>query len=479
MTVRGRRIGAAVVAGTVAVLLAIGVLSGAVGAAGQWGLRASGLWVDGGASTIPPSLFSGPPSAPSSSASAATTAPSPVLGAPSTGAAPAAAAVAARLAQVDRKDVGRLGAYVVDVVSGEALYDSAGRTPMTPASTMKLITTVAALDALGPYHRFTTSVVSPQPGQLVLVGGGDPYLLTTADAAHPDRATLTQLASLTAAALAAQGVTSVSLGWDASLFGGPGWNPTWPQRYGDEVATTSALWVNGARTRKVNPGPRDANPAQVAAVAFAGELAKVGITVTGAPAAVAAPVAGATPIAQVRSEPLETIVESVLRNSDNDAAEVLFRQVAVAAGGDGSITAASAAIRARLTTLGVWVDGATIVDGSGMSRNNQVPPELTARIMVLGLSEAHPALRSLVTGLPVAAADGSLRSRYFSAGTEAGRGIVRAKTGTLTQVHALAGYTHTDSGRLVAFAFVVNDGQDFADRVFLDRITSALTACGC
>jgi len=465
-----------VVVGAVALLLVIGVLSGTLGAAGRWGLYATGLWVDGGASTLPASVLSGAPTTTTPTPTAA--APSPVLGAPSTGGAPDAGALKKMLAGVDRTDVGRVGAEVVDVATGTSLYGSGGATPMTPASTMKLLTTVSVLSALGPDHRFSTTVVSPEPGRLVLVGGGDPYLITAADPSHPDRATLSELAARTATALKAQGLAKVALQWDASLFAGPGWNPTWPEKYGDEVATTSALWVDGARTQKVNPGPRDADPAKAATEAFAAALRKEGITVAGTATPTTAP-KGATAVAEVESEPLETIVEAVLRTSDNDAAEVLFRQVSVAAGGNGSIKASVAAVQAELVRLGVGADRTRIVDGSGMSRDNAVPPALTAGIMVLALSEDHPELRSLVTGLPVAAADGSLRSRYFSSGTEPGRGVVRAKTGTLTKVHALAGYTRTESGRTVAFAFVVNGGDDFSDRVFLDRITAALTSCGC
>ena len=477
MPVPRRRVVGGVVAGAVALLVAIGVLSGAFGAAGRWGLYATGLWVDGGASTIPASALSAPPTTATPTPSAA--APSPLLRAPSTGDPLDAAALKRVLAGVDRTDIGTVGAQVIDVASGTVLYGDRASTPLTPASTMKLLTTVAALATLGPDHRFTTGVVATEPGHLVLVGGGDPYLATKADAAHPDRATLADLAARTATALRAQGLAEVSLDWDASLFAGPGWNPTWPEKYGDEVATTSALWADGARTQKVNPGPRDADPARAAASAFAAALRKQGIAVTGKGAAVTVPRTGVDTVAQVESESLETIVETVLRNSDNDAAEVLFRQVSVATGGNGSIKASAAALQAELTKLGVWVDRTRIVDGSGMSRDNAVPAELTVRIMALGLSDDRPELRSLVTGLPVAAADGSLRSRYFSSGTEAGRGVVRAKTGTLTKVHALAGYTRTASGRTVAFAFVVNGGDDFSDRVFLDRITSALTSCGC
>ncbi|MFW6597695.1 D-alanyl-D-alanine carboxypeptidase/D-alanyl-D-alanine endopeptidase [Propionibacteriaceae bacterium Y2011] len=480
-TPRPRRLVAGVVALALAVLLALGVVSGAFSTAATRVLYGTGLWVDGGASTVSPGTFDEPTptAAPTTEPPSA---PPPVLPAATSGPEIDPQGLAARIAAVDRTDVGRVGGVVFDGTGG-VLYDSGGNTPMIPASTMKLLTAVGVLDTLGPGHRFTTSVVRATPAgadappHLVLVGGGDPYLLTRADPDHPNRASLELLAKEVADALKTEGVTTVTVGHDATLFAGPGWNPTWPSRYGDEVAATNALWVDGARTEKRNPGPRDADPAAAATKAFVAELARAGITAT-AGAAEQAP-ADATPVAEVRSESLDVIVESVLRHSDNDATEVLFRHVGRADGRSGSIADAQQALRERLTELGVWVDGTRIVDGSGMSRENAIPARVVAGIVLLGLDDARPQFRSLLTGLPLAAADGSLRGRFFSPGTEAGQGVVRAKTGTLTKVHALGGYTRTASGRTVAFAFIVNDGEPFPDRVFLDRVTSAVTACGC
>ena len=86
----------------------------------------------------------------------------------------------------------------------------------------------------------------------------------------------------------------------------------------------------------------------------------------------------------------------------------------------------------------------------------------------------------MLTGLPVAGVEGSLRTRYGDDQSLAGRGVVRGKTGTLTGVHALAGYLRTAGGSLLAFAFVVNGAEnDFAAKVWLDRVSAALSRCGC
>src|SRR5699024_10654658 len=205
---RARRVVTAVAAAVVAVLVAVAVLSGAAGRAGRAALHGTGLWIDGGASTVPPTLFSPSPT-PTPTRPPPGGDPGPVLGAVSPGDPVDAEALDRRIADVPREDVGKVGAVVLDGETGKQVHASRATTPMTPASTMKLLTSVAALDAFGPGHRFTTSVVAPEPGALVLVGGGDPYLRTRAEPAHPERASLDVLAARTAARLAAAGTTSV------------------------------------------------------------------------------------------------------------------------------------------------------------------------------------------------------------------------------------------------------------------------------
>jgi D-alanyl-D-alanine carboxypeptidase/D-alanyl-D-alanine-endopeptidase (penicillin-binding protein 4) len=179
--------------------------------------------------------------------------------------------------------------------------------------------------------------------------------------------------------------------------------------------------------------------------------------------------------------PLDLIVSEVLLHSDNDGAEVLFRQVAVASGTVGSITAAQSAMQTRLVTLGLWRDGMRIDDGSGLSRANLASPTVLALAVAKGFNDAR--YRALADGLPTAAADGTLHARYDDPTTEgAGRGAVRAKTGTLTGVHSLAGFTRTADGGLVVFGFVANDvvpEKALAARDWLERVTSVVAACGC
>ena len=181
------------------------------------------------------------------------------------------------------------------------------------------------------------------------------------------------------------------------------------------------------------------------------------------------------------SLPLDLIVQELLLHSDNDITEVLFRHVAIAAGRPGSSADAAVAVQARLETLGLWTAGMRLDDGSGLSRGNLVTPRALAKAIALSLSD--PTYRAIATGLPTAAADGTLGGRFDDPVTEgAGRGVVRAKTGTLTGVHSVNGFTRTADGAVVAFAFVANDvvaNGDLAARDWLERVAAATTACGC
>lgn len=460
-----------------------GTATGFFGSVAERGLYSSGLWTDGGASTISPGTLDEPPSptrrASPSPSPTAKNLPSPVLAAAAAGPVPSAAKVAARIRAVDDGDMG--GSYtgeVADLTTGKVLFAHKASTPYIPASTMKLLTGTSALSLLGPEHEFATTVVRPGKRQIVLVGGGDPYLSSKPDRNHPERASIKELAASTAANLKRTGGSTVSLRYDASLFSGPAWNPRWPDTYADQVTPVSALWVDEGRTAGGSPGPRVTDPAADAADTFAAALTKQGITVSSVKAGRATK--GVKKVAQVRSAPLEQIVQQLLLNSDNDAAEVLLRQVALASGRSGSSANGVRAVRARLTKLGVWDADARINDGSGLARQTTVPADLLVDVLRVAASPKHPELRGVLTGLPVAGVEGSLRARYDDTQTRVGRGVVRAKTGTLSKVHALAGYLRTADGSQVAFAFVVNDADDdYAAQVWLDRVGAALSRCGC
>lgn len=485
-----KRIAVALTCMVVVGALAVGVVSGVLGAAAQTGLYASGLWSSNGPSTLPPGALD-PTSRASASPEPKTT---PSAGATSaTEKLPVGVLVPAKSqGRVDRAALKALikgvrvsdatGSYsgsVIEMGTGRVLFDHEADQPRIPASTMKLLTSTAALSILGPEHRFTTSVVAAESGQIILVGGGDPYLARkNVSGRTPERASIVDLARATQRVLIKRKVSNVKLGYDASVFSGPAWNPLWPTSYGDQVTPTSALWVNEGRLNGGSPGPRSGHPAEEAGKVFAAELGKRGIEVTSVGKARAK--ISAKPLASVSSMPLERIVEQLLMSSDNDAAEVVFRQAAIGAGGSGSIVAAQKAVRAELITLGIWDKGTTITDGSGLARETKVPADSMANLIRAAGSAKRPELRSVLTGLPVAGVEGSLRNRFLDNESRAGRGLVRAKTGTLREVHSRAGYVRTRDGSLLAFAFLINNAEnEYNAVVWLDRVTAAISTCGC
>jgi D-alanyl-D-alanine carboxypeptidase/D-alanyl-D-alanine-endopeptidase (penicillin-binding protein 4) len=389
-----------------------------------------------------------------------------------------------------------VSALVADPVTGRVLLSEQGSQSSTPASTEKLVTSLAALAVLGGGARFSTRVVhGATPDRVILVGGGDPTLAVNAFPAsdYPKPATLAALAAATARALKAQHRTTVSLGYDTSLFTGPPLAPGWPDNYvstGNVTPIVSLevdqgrLGLAGAPEDSDDPynlRPRSTDPAAVAASAFAALLTADGIGISGTPVTQTAP-PRAPAIASVSSPPLSAIVEQMLQESNNVVAEELARQVAVATGQPASFSGAAAAVTAELRRLGV-TGGLSMVDGSGLSPQDAIAPATLVKVVELAM--ARPGLRALLAGLPVAGFSGTLHAgqSVFSAIGGAALGTVRAKTGNLDTVTTLAGLVSDQGGTTLVFAFM-------ADRVpaaamlrqaasAIDEAAVALAACGC
>jgi D-alanyl-D-alanine carboxypeptidase/D-alanyl-D-alanine-endopeptidase (penicillin-binding protein 4) len=385
---------------------------------------------------------------------------------------PDADKVLARLAKVSRSGIGASGITVLSD-TGTEVAERSGDKALAPASTMKVLTSLAALDLLGADHTFRTQVVSPAKGKLVLVGGGDPLLTDKQSKSAATPASLAALAKATATALAAQGVKKVSLGYDAGLFAGPDYSPLWKKTWRVYLSRVSPLVVDEGR---FNPWQSHPKPALTAAKAFAARLEAAGIKVTGVRPAQAAQ--DATEVAAVESAPLETIVRRTLKVSDNLAAEVLARHVALATGAEPSFTGAAGAVRTWLVEHDLWTGGMKIMDGSGLSARSRVTPSALAKAVVLSLNT--PALGAVAAGLPVAGRTGTLENRFNDAAERIGRNNVHAKTGTLPGISALAGYLTTEDGDRLVFAVIANGarGQTTAYN-WLDRTAAALVRCGC
>jgi D-alanyl-D-alanine carboxypeptidase/D-alanyl-D-alanine-endopeptidase (penicillin-binding protein 4) len=455
------------------VLLTV-VLCLAVGAGAFFGTRA-GLGPRTVAARPTPTVTPTPTPTPSALASATLSPPSaaPVALTPL-----AAAAVAAELAAPLRSRA--LGSSVLaevrDADTGQVLFARGSSIAAAPASTAKLATAVAVLTVHAAADRITTSVVAGSvPGEIVLVGGGDPTLSAAAPGVAPPYDDAARISTL-AAALRTSGRPVTKVVVDDSRFTGPSVSPSWQR---EDVPTSyesavTALMADGGRA---TPGAivRSSTPDIAAGDALAADL---GLT----PAAVSrgTALAGATVLTSVQSATYGELVEQMLQQSDNVIAECLARQVAIAEHQPASFLGAAAAVRSVLAGLGVAI-GAGMTDGSGLAPGDRLSPAVLTAILRLALSDARPGLSAVITDLPVAGWDGTLATRYVSGPARVGAGLVRAKTGTLTSVSTLAGIVTTTSGHVLVFSFVANAvGVTAADttaaEAALDVLASALVA---
>lgn len=391
-----------------------------------------------------------------------------------------------------KKDLGKHVLGAVAPLEGRGATYLLGQGVATPASTTKVVTSTVALFLLGAEHTFETTTVLQGGGktpELVLVGGGDPFLLSGQDALWgtstpatyvPEKADIATLARRTARELRADGVTRVRLGYDDSLFSGPAVNPEWEPDYIPDgvVSPITALWVDEGRD-PIGYG-RVADPSLSAAGVFAAALKANGITVAGSATHVVAG-SSATDVAAVESPPLAQIVQRIIEVSDNEASEVLLRHIGLASVGEGSSDAGQRGVEKVLEANGVAMRGSVLYDGSGLSRNSVMSPQLLLDVLRFAADDKQPDLRPVISSLPVAAYTGSLADR-MGEGAPSGRGRVRAKTGTLTGVTSLAGIAVDLDGNLMVFALMadkVPPPRSGMAQTAMDNAAAALGACHC
>jgi D-alanyl-D-alanine carboxypeptidase/D-alanyl-D-alanine-endopeptidase (penicillin-binding protein 4) len=423
--------------------------------------------------------------------------PTPVLKAAGADAsAPTSAGVQAAIGQlVKAKALGSsVHVAVLDVATQQPLYQLNADTPATPASTTKLLTAATVLAARGPAYRLTTRVVAgDQPGEVVLIGGGDPTMSVGAKGQFPGAARLDKLADQVKAALGGTAPTKVVI--DTSLYSGPqtgiGWSSGLISPQG-QVAAIQPLMTNAGRItpvhHEVGADPRYGDPAMAAGKAFAKALGVPSSAVSRgkapklATSAAATGTAAGTELGKVQSPPLVQILDWMLQQSDNVIAEAMGRQVALAAGKPASFDGTSEAMIAELDKLGLPGDEANLYDASGLSKHNGISPTLLTGLLALAASGEQPELTGLFGGLPVAGWSGTLADRFVTPSADkVAQGIVRAKTGSLNGVNTMAGELVTKDGRLLAFAVMADQssGSAASARGAIDKIVTTLTRCGC
>ncbi|WIV60186.1 D-alanyl-D-alanine carboxypeptidase/D-alanyl-D-alanine endopeptidase [Amycolatopsis nalaikhensis] len=378
--------------------------------------------------------------------------------------------------------LGQLTGSVVDPVTGSVLWDRGSATPVTPASTTKVLTSAAALLSLDHNLRLSTKIVQgADPGTVVLVGGGDTTLtnlpLGTDSPLYPGAAHVDDLVAQVKKA--APGVKKVQV--DLSLFKGPTTAPGWeagdaPSTYATQMAPVMA--DGGRLSPKDNNSQRTANAGSALAASIASKLGA-------SPGGQATAAKEAKVLAEVKSAPLTELVSDLMELSDDVLAEAVARQVALANGEEASYAGGAKATIKVLKDHGFDVSGLELSDGSGISSLNRIPAKLLTQVLAAaaapeGKNPGTAKLRPVLAGLPVAGGSGTLADeRFDKPNSQAGRGWVRAKTGTLTGVNTLAGLVLDQDGRVLVFAFMSNGSDTDAGRDALDVLATSLRKCGC
>lgn len=152
------------------------------------------------------------------------------------------------------------------------------------------------------------------------------------------------------------------------------------------------------------------------------------------------------------SPPMRDILPAMMKPSQNWIAETLLRTVGRERRGEGSAAAGAVVVDSLLRAWSISTDALRMADGSGLSRYDQLTPELL--VQLLARMRADPAWELWYSSLPSAGQSGTLANRMQESPL---RGRVRAKTGSMSGIRALAGYLEADSGELLIFAIVVNN----------------------
>ena len=347
----------------------------------------------------------------------------------------------------------QLGLAVYDLTDGCYLYRRGERQCLRPASTMKVVTAIAALHTLGTSYHYSTRLLrtdgemakgdSIVRGNIEIRAGFDPLL------SKDDLQTLV-------AALAAEGVRRIEgdIVADVSLKDTlkKGWGWCWD----DNDAPLDALTMGGK---------------DIFETSFRQLLADSGIVCLGTFRKGRLTPGGRTVASVERT--IDEVLLPMMKKSDNLAAESMFYQIAAHGGKPyAGRREAVKAIEALVKKMGLNPAHYQFADGSGLSLYNYVTPELLVRLLAFAYND-EALRRHLLPALPIAGEDGTLARRLR--GTKA-QGNVRAKTGTVEGVSTLAGYCTAPNGHTLCFA-IMNQGirRTATGRNFQDRVCRALT----
>ncbi|MCY4553020.1 MAG: D-alanyl-D-alanine carboxypeptidase/D-alanyl-D-alanine-endopeptidase [Candidatus Poribacteria bacterium] len=354
-----------------------------------------------------------------------------------------------------------VGIKVVAVETGEVVYEKNPLKLHHPASTTKLFTAATALAKLGADYQFETTVYvdadadTQVVGDIYLKGRADPVLQPLDIMKLVDTLLETGLKSI-------QGDIVVDTTYLDTVREGPGW--MWDDR---------PLRISALSIRQIEPSPGTRSRALACGYLLKNELIEKGIEMTGDVVPGTVPLEART-IAKHLSPPLADIIKLMNKPSDNWIAELLFKTIGAEVMGEpGTWQKGRDAVNEFLEEITGEPPAHRFVDGSGLSRYNLLNAELLTRLLVY-MYHNFELMPEYLASLPIAGVDGTLGNRMQ--GMYAKK-VLRAKTGTLSGVSALAGYTVTADDEVFAFGILISHyvGSAIPARDIQDQIGNYLT----
>ena len=333
-----------------------------------------------------------------------------------------------------------IGIKVVAVETGEVIYGKNTHKLHHPASTTKLFTAATALAKLGANYQFETTLYIDVPadanatGNIYLKGRADPML---------QRDDLVKLgdAFLQTGVQSIQGNIVVDETYLDRVPEGPGW--MWDDR---------PLIISALSIREIEPDTNTWSRSLACGHLLKTALMEKGVSVTGGVVSGTVP-SDARAIAKHLSPPLADILKLMNKPSDNWIAELLFKTIgAEVIGEPGTWKKGRQAVTEFLNEIINEPPAHRFIDGSGLSRYNLVNAELLTNLLVY-MYQNFELMPEYLASLPIAGVDGTLKNRMQGMYAEK---VLRAKTGTLSGVSALAGYTITADDELFAFAILIS-----------------------
>jgi len=377
------------------------------------------------------------------------------------------------------------GISIRDIYDGSIVFESNAQNSMLPASLTKLYSAASTAITLDPDARFMTKV-KYLDNNVYLVGGADPQLGTES---NPTQADLADLAKETAQKLKDFNVFEVNVFVDDSILGPLQRPADWEENYfrSSEIHLISALNLDDPKA----PGQAPVDPSITTGQTFALYLIKNDIKVNGLVFRKTAP-EGAFDLSTQYSKSVSQIIEDTLMISNNQDAEIIARVASLVSQNDPSTNAS--------TELGISSVDNVVTDASGLSRSNKISPTdfskliyksiknpevtienrgETSKFMVKPALAITPDPWSVFTGLPTGYGLGTMKKRFDENGS-AGRGVVRAKTGSLNRVITLAGTITTKDQVFLSFAVLVNRVEQPENvREAIDNLLNKLAECNC